>query len=80
MINKIYTRNDCAYCSKAMKLLDDLGIEYSIIKLYTIQSIAEFKKDCPGATTVPQIIIDGKLLGGFDKLEEYVNAFNSHSR
>lgn len=33
------------------------------------EAISQFKKDCPGKTTVPQIIIDGVLVeGGYEGL------------
>jgi glutaredoxin 3 len=41
----------------------------------------QFSKDTNGARTVPQIIIDGKHIGGFSELTELHmdGFFNSHS-
>lgn len=62
----VYTTNSCVYCIKAKEFLQKYGIDYTekqINKLLNVNMKA-FKKDCPGAKTVPQILIDGKVIPG----------------
>lgn len=71
---EIYTVNYCPYCHKAVDLLDRNNIPY---KQYDItDNEDEMRKklgemfNIEGRVTVPQIVVDGKLLGGYDKLKE----------
>ena len=70
MVNiEIYTWETCPFCIRAKKLLDRKGVEY---KEYDA-SKADTKKemeDRSGRTSVPQIFIDGKHIGGCDDLYE----------
>ncbi len=62
----IYTTYKCSFCIKAKKFLQKYDIEYTekeIDKLSNI-NMESFRKDCPGAKTVPQILIDGNLISG----------------
>jgi glutaredoxin 3 len=53
---EIYTKAFCSFCYRAKALLDSKGVEYEEIDLTM------------GGTTVPQIFIDGKHIGGSDDL------------
>jgi glutaredoxin len=44
-------------------------------KYYTVRediTIEEFKEMFPEARTVPQIVVDGKHIGGYTELEHYI--------
>ncbi|MFT4026370.1 MAG: glutaredoxin 3 [Novosphingobium sp.] len=66
---EIYTKWGCGYCSAAKRLLDGKGAAY---EEYDITmggpKRAEMLERAPGASTVPQIFIDGALIGGSDDL------------
>lgn len=66
---EIYTKWGCGYCSAAKALLDRKGAAY---EEYDITMggprRAEMRERVPGAVTVPQIIIDGRAIGGSDEL------------
>ncbi|WP_375749498.1 glutaredoxin family protein [Vibrio sp. HN007] len=75
--NIVYGKATCPYCVKAKEALDNAGINYEyhdVVKdsaaLYRM--IPEVKAIIGEKTpvTVPQIWIDGKYVGGSDKLEE----------
>ncbi len=62
----IYTTYKCSFCIKAKKFLQKYGIDYTekeINKLLNT-NMESFRKDCPGAKTVPQILVDGTLISG----------------
>ena len=66
---EIYTKAFCPYCTRAMRLLADKGVtpqEYDIT-LGGPQR-AEMIQRANGRTTVPQVFINGRHVGGSDDL------------
>ncbi len=66
---EIYTQPYCPYCSRALKLLQDKGVDFREIK--APQGSAERKvarERSGGLTSVPQIFIDQRHIGGCDNL------------
>jgi glutaredoxin 3 len=64
----IWSRDNCPYCVNAKALLEQKGIEYEERKIgdgYTKEDLLEV---VPDARTVPQIFLDGELVGGFTEL------------
>lgn len=67
---EIYTTAYCPYCLKAKALLDAKGVAYTEISLEGKPDDLAALKKRTGWRTVPQIFIDGKLIGGFTDLAE----------
>ena len=65
---KIYTTNWCPSCTSAKKLLESINIEYQEINIEEQNLSREELLDLTGGYTVPQIIINAKSIGGYDKL------------
>lgn len=66
---EIYTKAFCPYCSRAMRLLADKGVEpveYDITMGGPQRQ--EMIQRANGRTTVPQVFIDGAHIGGSDDL------------
>lgn len=66
---EIYTKAFCGYCMRAKSLLQSKGVhfeEYDITMGGPRR--AEMLERAPGRTTVPQIFIDGRHVGGSDDL------------
>ena len=66
---EIYTKAFCPYCSRAMRLLADKGVEpveYDITMGGPQRQ--EMIQRANGRTTVPQVFIDGAHIGGLDPL------------
>jgi glutaredoxin 3 len=66
---EIYTKWGCPYCSRALALLGRKGAdvtEYDITMGGPKRT--EMQARAPGASTVPQIFINGQLVGGSDDL------------
>ncbi|MGL4976027.1 MAG: glutaredoxin 3 [Bosea sp. (in: a-proteobacteria)] len=65
----IYTKNWCPYCSAAKELLQKKGATFEEIG---IDGKPELRQSmiakAGGSTTVPQIFIDGRHVGGCDDL------------
>ena len=66
---EIYTKAFCGFCARAKRLLDTKGVAY---EEYDITlggpKRAEMLDRAPGRTTVPQIFIDDRHVGGCDDL------------
>ena len=66
----VLSRVGCPHCARAKKLLSDNGLDYVDVPLgHTIRSKAVGA--ISGGKTVPQIFINGDLIGGADDLENY---------
>ena len=66
---EIYTKIYCGFCYRAKHLLDSKGVEYTEYDI-TLggEKRAEMLERKPDATTVPQVFIDGRAIGGSDDL------------
>ena len=67
---EIYTRATCPYCIRAKRLLDMRGADYDEKGVEDQAVRAEMIGRSGGRSTVPQIFIDGKHVGGCDDLME----------
>ena len=68
---EIYTKSFCSYCYRAKRLLDAKGIEYQEHALsFGGPERQEMIQRSGGQTTVPQIFVDGRHIGGCDELME----------
>ena len=66
---EIYTKAFCPYCTRAMSLLASKGVEPEHVDITMGgPGRAEMLGRSNGRTTVPQIFIDGRHIGGFDDL------------
>lgn len=66
---EIYTRSWCPYCLRAKTLLKSKGADYREIDIDRApERRAEMIERSGGRTTVPQIFIDGRPIGGSDEL------------
>jgi glutaredoxin 3 len=68
---KIYSTGACPYCQKAKALLQKWNVPFEEVRIDTDRGrLAEFARVTNGARTVPQVLIDGKCIGGFTELTE----------
>jgi len=65
---KIYSTAWCGPCKSAKRLLDNLGQSYEEINIEEHNISREKLMEITGGMTVPQIIINGKPIGGFNQL------------
>ncbi len=67
----LYSRADCMICNRAKNMLRKWNIDFGEIPIdHDDTTKREFDKVTKGADTVPQIFIDGVLIGGFSELTE----------
>jgi glutaredoxin 3 len=65
---QVYTWSNCPYCVLAKNLLADKGIDFQEINLDGKESELARLREQTGMRTVPQVLIDGKLIGGYREL------------
>jgi glutaredoxin 3 len=68
----VWSKDFCPFCDQAKSLLKMKGIEFEEKKIgygYTKEQLLEA---VPTARTVPQIFINGELIGGFTELKKHL--------
>ncbi len=67
----VYSNASCPICDRAKAVLDKWRIDFDEVRIDDARAgMKEFAEVTGGARTVPQIIIDGKPVGGFSELTE----------
>jgi glutaredoxin len=66
----IWSKYNCPYCDQAKALLTSKGIEFEERKIGDGFTKEELLEAVPTARTVPQIFLDGELIGGFNELRK----------
>ena len=70
---EIYFKSWCPYSQRALQLLNDKGVEYTAIDITDdsseqVRAREQEMRDRTGRTSVPQIFIDGRHIGGYDDM------------
>ena len=68
----VWSKDHCPACDQAKAMLKQKGIEFeerNVTRDWTREQLFEA---VPTARTVPQIFLDGKLVGGFTELKTYL--------
>jgi glutaredoxin len=66
----IWSKYHCTYCDQAKALLTSMGIQFEEKKIGDGYSKEELLEAVPYARSVPQIFLDGELVGGFTELKQ----------
>jgi glutaredoxin len=69
---RVYGRENCNYCRLAKELLDRTGINYAYSTVGEDIGINEIKEMYPAARTVPIVEVNGKWIGGYNELKQYI--------
>jgi glutaredoxin 3 len=65
---QMYTTRWCGYCVRAKALLESRGLDYEEIQLDDDPAFRQRLLDLTGGWTVPQVVIDGRPIGGYTEL------------
>jgi glutaredoxin 3 len=65
---RMYTTRWCGYCVRAKAILDSLGLRYEEIEIDDEPNFRQKLLSLTGNFTVPQIVIDGRPIGGYQEL------------
>lgn len=75
---EIYSKTGCAYCEQAKKLLEEKGVHYIEYGVGSGISREAFFEKFPGVKTVPQIVVDGHHVGGYENFIEWIKENDVH--
>ena len=64
----MYTKAHCSFCFAAKNLLAKRGLDYEEIPVLNDPDAEQEMRELTGRSTVPQIVIDGKPIGGYTEL------------
>jgi glutaredoxin 3 len=66
---QVYTTTYCPYCIRAKSLLHSKGVAFEEIDVTGDPALREtMVRLAGGRRTVPEIFVDGKIIGGYDEL------------
>jgi glutaredoxin-like protein len=69
----MFARHGCPFCERAHAMLEERGIPHERIFIgdgITMSSV----RAATGAAKVPQVFVDGRLIGGSDALEQFLSS------
>ena len=71
----VYGTPRCSWCDRVSKMLGENEIEVEKIDVSESKENLKLMKKVAGktTTTVPQVIIDGKFVGGYTEVERFIN-------
>ena len=69
---EVYGRPNCNWCVAAKQLLNEKGINYRYLSVGEDVGIDFIVENFPGVRTVPIVAVDGKRIGGYEELKQYL--------
>ena len=63
---RVFSKQNCGYCTKAKALLEDLGEDFEVITEFDVEAI----KRVTNHKTFPFVFRDNTFIGGFSELEQ----------
>ena len=72
----VYSKDGCPYCSKVKQVLDLSGLKYVEYKLGERFDKKSFYEEFGQGATFPQVVVDGKKLGGCTETVKYLQEKN----
>ena len=73
----VYGTEDCGWCALVVRTLKKHTSSVTKINVREADNLEEMKKFAgKDARSVPQVVIDGKYIGGYTETERYLNIIN----
>ena len=72
---KMYSTPRCGWCDRVVKMLEEHGVIVEKIDVSGDKTLMKEMQKAAGkkVTSVPQVIIDGKFVGGYTEVERFIN-------
>ncbi len=70
LVVEIYSKDNCPFCDKAVNLAKLKSLDLTVRKLGVDFEMADMMEKFPSARTFPQIVLDGKSIGGYTEFEQ----------
>lgn len=65
----VYTTEPCSFCARVKGMLSARGVDFSEVNLSKDPAGRVELVERTGMMTFPQVVVDGRLLGGFRELQ-----------
>lgn len=69
----VWSKSQCPSCDQAKALLTQRGIAFEERKIGDQWTREQLLESVPNARSVPQILINGELIGGFTELKSHLS-------
>ena len=70
----VFSTPKCTWCDKVIRMLTDVEIEVNKIDITESRENYDLMMDMTGnVKTVPQVVVDGNLIGGYTETERFLN-------
>ena len=72
---KMYSTSRCVWCDRVAKMLEQYEINVEKVDISGDKGLLKEMQAAAGqkVNTVPQVIIDGKYVGGYTEVERFLN-------
>lgn len=60
----VYTKDNCPYCTRIKYILETLNLDFDVYNLDTDFNREDFYSKFGNGSTFPQVLCDGKSIGG----------------
>ena len=64
----VYSKENCPHCVRATTRLEVRGEPFKVLKLGEDVDLDDFKRDNPNVRSVPYILFNEEVIGGYDEL------------
>ena len=75
----VYTKDNCPYCEKIKKVMDLTKLSYVVYNLNEDFDRDSFYSEFGQGSTFPQVVVDGKKLGGCVDTIEFLREIKSQN-
>ncbi len=72
----IYGKDGCSFCQRAKLLCESYNLDFEYLNMDEDYSRETLFENFPGAKTVPQIVVNGLKIGGYNELVNYIEETN----
>ncbi len=70
ILNEVFRKESCPWGEKAVKLLDEQGVDFHDHIFNSVKEEEDFKTKW-GIDTTPQIFLNGERIGGYSELANH---------
>ena len=72
---KMYSTSRCSWCDRVAKMLEENEVIVEKIDVSGDKTLMKEMQKAAGkkVTSVPQVVIDGKFVGGYTEVERFIN-------
>ena len=72
---KMYSTSRCSWCDRVAKMLEENEVIVEKIDISGDKTLMKEMQKAAGkkVTSVPQVVIDGKFVGGYTEVERFIN-------